>query len=260
MICPSPAGGGQSQFHTGYLIAMASSNFRIIVRNFSTTAQHFHVFQKRATFKSASMISTVFSSSLGCQILGDHASSGAEICFELGRQVHAGAVGVEIGMPVAHSRDFPQGETMGFPVSTTRAVRRLELTSASQENSLNLTSLTIDPLGLSQPSHQAGIPPGAFGIHVPPYNPAPLPEFYCGVAALGADGSIVLSSYMRPPPNSTIACSPEQIFFVKTGLNPAGDRISYDEDNAARCDFTTGLTKITVNYNPDGTFSTSTDP
>lgn len=238
---------------------MTGLHYRIIVRNFSSTTQHFHLFQKAASFHSSLTINPVLSSSLGCQAVGNHESTGAEISFELSRQIYAGAISVAPAVPLSQSMKLSTDRMPRLPVNSTRAVRQIELTSVKSDNALNCTTLTLDPLGMSQPVNHAGIPVGGFGATVPSYDPAPIPALYWGVAALNSHGDIVLSSCINPQPNSTIACVPEQIFFVKTGFRPDGDVLFYDESNSARCDFTTGFTRITVNYNADGTFSTSSE-
>ncbi|MBB3945829.1 hypothetical protein GGQ73_001764 [Rhizobium skierniewicense] len=239
---------------------MTSLHYKIIVRNLSPRLQHFHVFQKRAEFQSSSTIASISSSSIGCRAVDEFSSTGSEISFELGRQIYAGAVSTAPGTTVPQPATFAVENEARWPINTVRAIRRVELTSTKSTNALNSSVLSLNPLGLSHPIYSPEIAAGAFGVNLPPYDPSPFPELCWGVAALSAEGCIMLSSYITPPPNSMVTCSPQQVFFVKTGFVPDGDAIFYDESHAARCDFTTGLRKILVNYNADGTFSTSDIP
>jgi hypothetical protein len=235
---------------------MTSSSYQIIVRNLSQATQYFYVFQKQATFQPLVSSGSILCSSLGCQNAANYGNSGAQIVFGLDRQIYAGAVSTMAPVPPSQLVvliSLPASQPL---VSSTTAVRPISLTTATPGSAPNCTVLTLNPLALSVPANQSGIPVGAFAMNVPSYTPTPLPELYCGVAALNGDGVNILSSFIAPLPNSTLSCAPEQIFFVKTGYQAVGSVMTYDESNSARCDFSTGFTTITVTYNSDGTFST----
>lgn len=232
---------------------MTSSSYQIIVRNQSQTTQYFYVFQKQAAFPSLTSPS-ILSSSLGCQSVGNYASSGAQINFGLDMQVYAGALSTGPAVPPSQFIALISLDATRSIVSTTTAARPITLTTSSGSPD-NSTNLSLNPLGLSAPIHQSEVPVGGFAMNVPTYTPMPVPELYCGVAALNNDQAIILSSFVAPPPNVIMSCVPQQIFFVKTGYQPPGSDVSYDETNAARCDFTTGYTTFNVTYNANGTFS-----
>ncbi|MFK0165195.1 hypothetical protein [Rhizobium sp. NPDC090279] len=240
---------------------MSSSSYKIIVRNLSQNALYFYVFQKRATFQPPVSAGSIFSSSLGCQSVGNYQGSGAQIVFGLDKQIYAGAISTAAPIPPTQFKASISPGVSRFAVSTTSTARPIALSDGSGGGSpANFTELTADPLALSTPLYQAGIPAGAFAIKVPAYTPTPLPELVCGVAAMKADQTVILSSFIAPVPNATLNCTPEQIFFVKTGYKATGDIVDYDESNSARCDFTTGFGTIIATYNSNGIFSTQGGP
>lgn len=237
---------------------MTNSSYQIIVRNLSQTTQYFYLFQKQAAFPSQAN-SSVLSSSLGCQSVGNYENSGAQINFSLDREVYVGVISTMKAVPSSKLVALISLDATRSIVAGTTAHREMTLTTTMGEPN-NSTSLTLNPLGLSQPAYQAGVPVGAFAVNVPSYTPLPVPELYCGVAALSDDPALILSSFIAPAPNAVMSCIPEQVFFVKTGYQPPGSAVPYDEANAARCDFTTGYASFTVTYNANGTFSAKGGP
>jgi hypothetical protein len=238
---------------------MTSLSYQIIVRNLSQAAQYFHVFQKQATFQPPVATGSISSCSLGCQNVGNYNSSGAQIVFSLDKQIYAGAISTAAPPPPLQAN--ASSGTSLLLVSTTVTKQKISITTNTGSNPpANFTELTLNPLGLSVPAYQAGISVGAFAINVPPYTPKPFPELFCGLAALNANQTVIFSSFIAPAPNATMSCTPAQVFFVKTGYQPAGSIIAYDESNSARCDFTPGYNTITATYNSDGTFSVEQGP
>ncbi|WP_245270643.1 hypothetical protein [Rhizobium sp. Pop5] len=246
-------GDEQAGSQPGVTYAMTSSSYQIIVRNQSQTTQYFYIFQKQAAFPSLPSPS-VLASSLGCQSVGNYTSSGAQISFGLDSQVYAGALSTGKAVPPSQFVALITLDATRSIVGSTTAARPMTLTTSTGSPD-NCTSMSLDPLGLSLPAYQSGVPVGGFAVNVPTYTPLPVPELYCGVAALNSDEAIILSSFVAPAPNAVMTCIPKQIFFVKTGYQPPGSAVSYDETNAARCDFTTGYTTFNVTYNANGTFS-----
>lgn len=259
-VAAARRGDGQAGSQMGLSHAMTSSSYQIIVRNLSQTAQYFYVFQKQAGFSPSPSPSSILSGSLGCQSVGNYASSGAQINFGLDSQVYAGAVSTMQSAPSSQYIALISLNAATLSVVTsTAAARPVALTTASGSPE-NSTTLTLDPLGLSVPANQTGIPIGGFGMNVPSYTPLPLPELYCGVAAVNSNQAYILSSFVAPAPNAVLSCVPKQIFFVKMGYQPVGSTVTYDESNAACCDFTTGYATFVVTYNSDGTFSAKGGP
>ncbi|WP_164740460.1 hypothetical protein [Rhizobium chutanense] len=237
---------------------MTSSSYQIIVRNLSQTTQYFYLFQKQAAFPSL-VSPSVRNSSLGCQSVGNYGNSGAQINFGLDRQIYAGVICTMEAVSPSQLIALISLDATQSIIAGTTAKRAITPTTTTGEPD-NSTSLTLNPLGLSAPAYQSGVPVGAFAINVASYTPSPAPELYCGVAAVNKDPAIILSSFIVPPPNTVMSCIPQQIFFVKTGYQPAGTVVPYDESNAARCDFTTGYGTYTVTYNANGTFSATGGP
>ncbi len=235
---------------------MNSLSYQIIVQNLSQTAQYFYVFQKQATFEPSA--GTIYCCSLGCQNVGNYGNSGAQIVFGLDKQIYAGAISTAAPPPPSLATASASSGTSRLLVSNATTKQAISLTTGAGSNPpTNFTELTLSPLGLSAPTYQSGISVGAFAINVPPYTPAPLPTLFCGVAAVNTNQAVILSSFVAPVPNATMNCSPEQVFFVKTGYQPAGNLLTYDEGNSARCDFTIGFATIIATYNSNGTFSTT---
>ncbi|UJW76525.1 hypothetical protein [Rhizobium sp. SL42] len=238
-----------------------ASSYQIIVRNLSQNTQYFFVFQKQARFQPAAAASQILASSLGCQSLGNYGMSGAQISFSFDTQVYAGAVSTMAPLPPPQFNALIQPAATQYLVTSTAAAQPIALSTGVQGASpANCTMLALSPLGLSAPAYQAGLAAGSFGIAVPPFTPAPMPELFCGVAALTGGQNIVLSSFVAPTPNMTTACAPQPVYFVKIGFEPTGNVIAYDESLSARCDFTTGFASITATYNANGTFSTKGGP
>ncbi|WP_254701535.1 hypothetical protein [Neorhizobium galegae] len=234
---------------------MTSSSYQIIVRNLLQTTQYFYVFQKQAAFPMLPSLYPILSGSLGCQSVGNYASTGAQINFGLDSQVYAGALSTRAAVsPSRLIALLSQNAATLSVVGSTSAFRPITLTTVEGSPD-NCTTLTLDPLGLSAPANQAGIAIGGFGINVPSYTPLPHPELYCGVVALNNNQAIILSSFVAPVPNAVMNCIPKQIFFVKMGYQPVGSTVAYDESNTACCDFTTGYATYTVTCNANGTFS-----
>ncbi|TAU13483.1 hypothetical protein ELI38_35760 [Rhizobium leguminosarum] len=229
------------------------------VRNFSQTTQYFYVFQKQAAFPLLPSPDPILSGSLGCQSVGNYATSGAQINFGLDSQIYAGALSTkQVSLSQLIALLALNSATLSV-VGSTSAFRPVTLTTADGSPD-NCTTLTLDPLGLSAPANQAGIAIGGFGINVPSYTPLPHPELYCGVVALNNNQAIILSSFVAPVPNAVMNCIPKQIFFVKMGYQPVGRTVAFDESNSACCDFTTGYETYTVTYNANGTFSATGGP
>jgi len=259
-VAAARLGDGQAGSQRGLSHAMTSSSYQIIVRNLSQTTQYFYVFQKQAAFPPLPSPGPILSGSLGCQSVGNYASSGAQINFGLDSQVYAGAVSTMQSAPSPQliALISLNAATLSV-VGSTAAARPVALTTADGSPD-NCTTLTLDPLGLSVPANQTGIAIGGFGMNVPSYTPLPHPELYCGVAALNNNQAIILSSFVAPAPNAVMNCIPKQIFFVKMGYQPVGSTVAYDESNSACCDFTTGYATYTVTYNSNGTFSATGGP
>lgn len=234
---------------------MANASYQILVYNLAQSAKYFYLFQKRAAFQPPLSDSDILSNSLGCQQVANFDTSGAWIRFGLETQVYAGAVSTMAPVPPAQTESSFSLKANVALVSSTMAAREIALTTATGGES-NSTILTLNPLGLSVPASQSGIPTGAFAMNVPSYTPASPPQLYCGVATMKDDETIVLSSFIAPPPKATFNCAPKQIFFVQVGYQPIGSRVTYTQTNAACCDFTTGAATIKVTYQADGTFST----
>jgi|694.fasta_scaffold15146_5 hypothetical protein len=228
----------------------------ILVRNASNTTQYFYLLQQQAVIKPSS---SILSSCLGCELVGNYDSTGAQIAFSLDAQVYAGAKSTMELQPQSKFNAFLATSTSRANVTSTSAIMPVSL---SGPQPLNSTNMTINPLGLSTPTN-SDLASGTFGVAVPTYNQIEPAKLYCGNAVKNQDGSIVLSSFVAPFPNQTLTCKSEQIYYVKAGYQAIGSIVEYDittTTNWAKCDFTSDMSTITVTYMANGTFTTTTEP
>ena len=132
----------------------------------------------------------------------------------------------------------------------------ITLTPSSEGTAVdNSTNLSPQPLGLSKPAYEPGVPEGNFAIQVPSYTPMAGVDLFCGTAVKDDKGGITLSSYITPPPVSSVFCAPVAKYYIKVGSEAAGNIITFSTGNAALCDFTTGFSTCNVSYNADGSFA-----
>ena len=235
-----------------------TSQYQIIVSNLSDQTVEFYAFQKQAAFTNSGVNPTILSSCLATGALAPHASSGSQLEFGFDTQNYVGAISnIPSSTMVAFNASISQIDAKAT-TSATSAIQPIELTPTTPGQAANnFSTMTIIPLGLSAPQYQSGPDAGYIGVQVPSYSPTPSPELYCGCATINQDGSITLSSFVAPRPNSQVDCAPVAIFYVKAGNYPVGQVITYDTGQSAACDFTTGVRSITVDYNKDGSFSTT---
>lgn len=228
----------------------------ILVRNTSNTTQYFYLLQQQAVIKPPS---SILSSCLGCGLVGNYDSTGAQITFSLDAQVYAGAKSTMELQPQSKFNAFLATSTSRANETSTSAIMPVSL---SGKQPLNSTTMTIYPLGLSKPTHSGDLASGTFGVAVPTYNQTEPAKLYCGNAVKNQEGSIVLSSFVAPFPNQTLTCKSEQIYYVKAGYQAIGSIVDYDitTTNCAKCDFTSDMSTITVTYMANGTFTTTTEP
>jgi hypothetical protein len=234
-----------------------ASQYSIIIKNMSAQAMSFYAFQKQASFTNSGVTPTILSSSLASGALAPNASSGAQLDFGFDIQNYAGAKST-----VTSSSQLKFNASLSMvsaknATSGAAAVQPIGLTTSPPSQTVDNSSvLTVSPLGLSAATYQPGLNAGCFGIQVPSYTPTPVPQLYCGCAAINQDGSITLSSFITPLPNSQVYCAPSATYYVSAGNISVGQTIPYATSQAAECDFTPGYTVITVQYNNDGSFTT----
>ncbi|WP_371348158.1 hypothetical protein [Ancylobacter sp. IITR112] len=235
------------------------AQYKIIVKNMTSNNASFYVFQRQASFTGSGSGATVYSSSLATGQLAPSASSGAQLEFGFDIQVYAGAVCRNPTTSLAVKSANTLTSTAFNTASLSAAVQPISLTTVGVNTSANYTNLLLNPLGLSAPYNQAGLSVGCFGFQVPIFGPSDVEDLFCGCAMINQDSSIVLSSFLTPKPSSQLYCAPLPIFYVKIGAIPVGQIIIYDTGNAGPCDFTSGARVISVEYNPDGTFTVTVD-
>ena len=235
-----------------------TSQYNIIIKNMSSSTMSFYVFQKQSSFTNAGSSPSVISSSLASGTLYPYSSYGSQLGFSFDAQVYVGA---KSNNTASYSSTFNAKISLASAantVSETSAVQPIDLTTSTAGASVNnFSNLSISPLGLSAAFYQSGLTAGSFGIQVPSYSPSASLKLYFGNAVINQDGSIILSSFVTPPPSGQPCCSPQAIYYVKVGSQAAGQVITYDTSNTGLCDFTTGYSTISVQYNSNGTYSTS---
>jgi hypothetical protein len=233
-----------------------TSQYSIIIKNMSGQTMSFYAFQKQAAFANGGSVPAILSGSLACGNLAPNASSGAQLDFSFDVQNYVGAKSTATASSQVTFNASLSMVSAKTASSSAAAVQPIDLTASTPgQTTGNSSVLFVDPLGLSAASYQPGLPAGAFGIQVPSFTPVPMPQLYCGCAAINQDGSITLSSFIAPLPNSQVNCTPFAIFYVGAGNHPVGQTVTYATAQAAECDFTTGYRVITVQYNSNGSFT-----
>ncbi|MCM2477466.1 hypothetical protein HGO38_28880 [Rhizobium sp. CG5] len=232
-----------------------SAEYKVIIKNMSNDPTSFYAFQQQASFSGSGSGAVIRSSSLATGPLAPNATSGAQLEFGFDVQIYAGAIcrnpdSSFVTLNVTLSR-----RTVTDTVSLSAAAQPITLTVSGTDTTANDTTLSIDPLGLSTPTHQTGMATGSFGIEIPTFSPGTVEDLYCGCAAMNHDGSSILSSFLSPKPSSQLSCAPLPIYYVKTGSIPVGQIVTYDTGNAGECDFSKGSSVLTAEYNIDGTFT-----
>jgi hypothetical protein len=234
-----------------------TSQYQIIVKNMSAKNMTFYAFQKQASFTNSGATLSILSSSLASGLLAPNSSSGAQLGFGFDTQIFVGAKSNISSSAAAVFNASISSVSAKNVSSEASATQPIDLTTSTPgETPNNFSVLTLNPLGLSSAHYQSGLDAGYFGIQVPSYSPAPSPTLYCGCAAINQDGSITLSSYIAPAPNSQVGCAPVATYYVKVGSVPVGQMITYETSQSAECDFTLGYRTVSVQYNNDGSFTT----
>ena len=234
-----------------------ASQYSIIIKNMSAQTMPFYAFQKQASFANSGATPAVLSSSLASGVLAPNASSGAQLDFGFDVQNYAGAKSTATSTSQVKFNASISMVSAKSAVSSAAAVQPIDLTTSAPNQAVDNSSvLTISPLGLSAATYLPGLTAGSFAIQVPSYTPTPVPQLYCGCAAINQDGSITLSSFIAPLPNSQVYCTPYAKYYVTVGNVSVGQTITYTTSQAAECDFTPGYTVISVQYNSDGSFAT----
>ncbi len=219
-----------------------ASQYSIIIKNMSAQTMSFYAFQKQASFINSGAAPTVLSSSLASGTLASNASSGAQLDFGFEIQNYAGAKSTVTSSSQVKFNASLSMVSAKSAVSSAAAVQPINLTTSAPSQPVdNSSALTISPLGLSAAIYQPGLTVGSFGIQVPSSTPKPVPELYCGCAAINQDGSITLSSFIAPLPNSQVYCSPYATYYVRVGNYPAGQVVTYTTVQSCRVRFYLGI-------------------
>lgn len=231
--------------------------YQMIIKNMSGQDLFFYAYQQQAAFANSGATLSILSSSLAFGRLAPNDSSGAQLDFRFDAQNYVGA---KSRIPSTSLATFNASISPAIAKNTTgetSAIQPIELTTSTPSESVdNYSVLTVCPLGLSSAHYQQDLDAGYFGVQVPSFSPSSLPELYCGCAAINQDGSVTLSSFISPLPNSQVYCAPVPTYYVKVGNVPVGQLITYGTEQSAKCDFTLGYRVINVNYENDGSFTT----
>jgi hypothetical protein len=142
---------------------MATSQ-QIPVRNMATDSHYFFVFQQQATFTTSSNQTEIYSSSLGCQEIGNYSTTGAQITFDLDAQVYAGAISTMAPLPPSSLIALMTTSPLAMETSSSAS----QPVNLSGTQPMNFTEMSIHPLGLSAPTTNTSLNAATFGIQVPP--------------------------------------------------------------------------------------------
>jgi len=226
-----------------------SSFHKIVIQNLSSDTEQFYVFQQPAVIAANGTDQSVTSTSLGTGTLLPYDQSGTELVFKFDVEFLVGAYSNKTTASLTRIVLAPLVQSSlesSWPITLTPSTEGTEVD--------NCSNLSPQPLGLSKPAYQQGVPAGNFGIQVPTYTPSAGVDLFCGTAVKDDKGGITLSSYIIPPPVSSVFCAPIAKYYIKVGTEAAGNIITFSTGNAALCDFTTGFSTCNVSYNADGSF------
>jgi hypothetical protein len=215
-----------------------STLLTINVKNEEPMTQSFYFMQKPATFSGGH---TVYSNSLYSQSLANYSQSGSILTFQVNMQNYAG---------IQESQSAPSvGQSSGYA----SASRAIDLSSSSGSAN-DTTTASVNPLGLTTPTHGSGVSSNAFRVTTPPFVS---PPFYNVGVASEVMGGIVLSSFVQASPSSNTDIAPVPKFYVQTGSYTPGAVLNFSQSSvtAALCDFSSGYTVIDVTLNPDGSWT-----
>ena len=219
-----------------------STLLTINVTNNESAAQQFYFFQQPAIYSGGQQ---VWSNSLYSATLAPYDESGAILTFLIDMQFYAG---------IQQAYSYPQvGQTSGY----SSASRAIDLAPKTPDPTVNdATIATVNPLGLSKPSNNPQVQPGAFRITTPIYSP---PAIYNVGSAVSVNGGIVLSNFIVASPNNNTDCQPILKYYVQTGTYTPGTVMNFTASSAeaAICDFTGGITTINVSLNADGSWTST---
>lgn len=218
-----------------------SAVYTLNVTNNSFSAQDFYFFQKPAFYSDGAQ---VYSNAIFSATLLPHASSGSILTLRLLQQHYAG-VQIQAHPPVP-------GQASGHMTAS----QPIDLTTTSQTK--NSTHMIVTPsLGLTPPTHTAGVRQGAYRIAIPGFNPS-TNQYNAGLAIKNmSTGAVVLSNFVTAQPNQNLDCQPVPAFYVNTGRYKEGEVIDFPNASigAALCSMDSGVTTLNVTYNIDGTWS-----
>lgn len=215
---------------------------QINVTNHASFAENIFFFQEPSLHAGGPQ---VYSNSIQSATVLPHGQRGSAYTLMLTLQYFAG-VQQQVLRPV-----------VGQPSGYSSASQPVELTPTSGAPARNGTSMTVVPaLALSPGAVVPGVPPGAFRIATPAFNPAVTP-YNAGTAVMLSSGQVVLSSFQEAQPSSNLDCKPAMQFYVATGNFAAGTVINFMHaaSMAALCDASTGFTTFDVTLNPDHTWT-----
>jgi hypothetical protein len=216
----------------------------INVRNLSPNLQNFFFFQQPAIYIGGQQ---VYTNSLYTSALSPYSTSGGVLSFTMVLQYYAG-VQQQVAPP-----------QVGQPSGQMSAIQAIGLTSAQGgPQTANTTNMVVTPaLGLSPPTYTSGPQTGSFRIVVPTYNPV-LTAYNAGSAVQTINNQVVLSNFVTAQPTTNLDCQPILKFYVQTGTYVAGTVMNFTSSsaNAATCDFTPGYSSYSVDYTPEGTWTT----
>ncbi len=218
-----------------------STLLTINVKNMEPQTQGFFFFQEPAIYSGDA---EVYSNSLYSQSLGNYATTGEILTFQVNLQFYAGIQEAHSTPAIGHSSGY------------TSASKAIDLAPASGGTPTNdSTVATVNPaLGLSTPVNGAGVEPGAFRITTPSFTS---PPFYNVGSAVEINGGIVLSNFVEANPKDNTDCEPILKYYVATGQYTPGTVMNFTQasTDAGLCDFTGGYTVINVELGKDGAWN-----
>lgn len=226
-----------------------SDLFAINVSNAQSVRSSFFLFQQPALFgKTAGTPNSLYCGTVL------PAEDGAQLALRLDATAYAMVVEIDPPAPISHMAPSP-----GVIGVHQVASQQIDLAAPSDSPALAQSTTMIwdstgRSLGLAKPSHQQGVPAGAFRIQTATF--APPDAFQVGAGAV-VNGAKVLSSFIGAKPQLTVDCAPVQKYYIAAGSETFGTPLNFAQasKNAQLCDFTSGHHTADVTYNTDGSWS-----
>jgi hypothetical protein len=140
-------------------------------------------------------------------------------------------------------------------LTTTTVVKQRVEVSNADTSAKDYTTMSINPLALSESINGSDIPLGNFRISIPHYKPTSEYYFNVGSSETNELGEDFLKWYITAPPAQNVDFLPEPTYYVSIGAVPQGTPVSSSGGTpVATCTFGDNINVISATYTADGSW------